>query len=548
MRKLPVLAAALSIATTGLVSAAPDGTAAIRPAPAASTISWGRCLDPSLVEFKARCGFVTVPRDYARPNGKKINLAVSRVRHTVKKSHYQGVLLLNPGGPGGSGLGMSVLGPIIGQSFGRQDVAGAYDWIGFDPRGVGSSVPSLSCDPDYVGPDRPEYVPSTPHLLHVWKARAKRYARACRRDGGALLPHMKTTDLARDMDRIRIALGRSQINYYGFSYGTQLAQVYTKLFPSRMRRMVLDSNVDPRDDGYAATFSQNPPFERNVKLFFDWVAKHDRTFHLGTTQRAVSTRWRAVKEQARATPIEGVVGPDEWSDIFLYAGYYQFLWPDLGDVFANYLNTGDGAAVVAAYQQFDGPGDDNSYAAFSAVTCTDSSWAHRDWIGDTWKSHYTAPFLSWANTWFTAPCFSWPAKSGTPTTITGNGVGRALLVDETRDAATPYAGSVYLRRVFRQSRLVAVRGGTTHAGTPSGNACVDNKIFRYLKSGRLPRRRAGGAADVTCRALPKPQPNPPAPAFGAWSATQTLAKAANTGSAAAGRALVTRLLLQANRY
>ncbi|MGZ4590390.1 MAG: alpha/beta fold hydrolase [Actinomycetes bacterium] len=548
MRRLPAALAILGLAATGLVAAAPSGTAAtVQAAPATSTITWGRCTDPSLVEFKARCGFVKVPLDYARPHGKKIKLAVSRVRHTVKKSKYQGVLLLNPGGPGGSGLSLSTLGPIISQGFGRRDVGGAYDWIGFDPRGVGSSEPSLSCDPDYMGPDRPDYVPSTPSLLRTWKARSRGYARACGKDAGALLAHMKTTDTVRDMDRIRAALGAKQINYYGFSYGTTLAQVYTALFPGRMRRMVLDSNVDPRDDGYAATFAQNLPFERNVQRFFAWMAAHDATFHLGTTRHEVASRWRYVQEQLRNKPIEGIVGPDEWTDIFLYAGYYQFLWPDLGDVFANYLTKGDAAAVVEAYRSFDTPGDDNSYAAFSAVTCTDSRWKGRDWIGDTWKSYYRAPFLSWANTWFTGPCFFWPAKAGSPTRITGRGVGRALLLDETFDAATPYPGSVYLRKIFTQSRLVAVVGGTTHAGTPSGNPCVDNKIFTYLALGTLPRRKAGAKADVRCAALAKPQPNAPA-AFGAWSSSQTLARAASAGSAAAGRELVARMLLRANRY
>jgi pimeloyl-ACP methyl ester carboxylesterase len=548
MRRLPALAVVLSLATTGLVAAPTVAAASPPPAPTASTIKWRACTDPSLAEFKAQCGFVKVPLSYARPRGKKIKLAVSRVRHTVRRSRYQGVLVVNPGGPGGSGLGLSVLGPIISQGFGRKDVGGAYDWIGFDPRGVGASVPSLSCDPNYIGPDRPDYLPITPSLLNVWKARSKRYAKACGHDGRALLSHMTTRDMARDVDRIRIALGKSQINYYGFSWGTSLAHVYTQLFPSRMRRMVLDSNVDPRDDGYASTFAQNRPFDRNVNLFFAWMAKHDSTFHLGTSRGEVANRWELVKEKARSQPIGGIVGPDEWVDIFVSAGYAQFLWPDLGDVFANFVNKGDEAAVVEAYRTTDEPGDDNSYAAFLAVTCTDSRWKGRDWIGDTWKSHYKAPFLAWANTWFTGSCFYWPAKAGTPTAISGNRVGRTLLIDETLDAATPYPGSLYVRKIFRQSRLIAVPGGTTHAATPGGNACVDNKIFRYLKSGKLPKRKSGAGADVKCKALPQPEPNAPPTAFGAGSSMQALSKAVNAGSAAAGRQLLAQLLMRAHRY
>ena len=180
MNKLAALATAASLAATAFVAAPVTGVAAEQPTVAAArSVNWHRCAEPSLRAFGARCGFVTVPRDYAHPHGKTIKIAVSRVRHTVAKSKYQGVLLVNPGGPGGSGLSLSVLGPIISQDFHRLDAGGAYDWIGFDPRGVGSSVPSVSCDDNYLGTNRPDYVPTTPALLRVWKSRSNGYARDC---------------------------------------------------------------------------------------------------------------------------------------------------------------------------------------------------------------------------------------------------------------------------------------------------------------------------------------------------------------------------------
>src|SRR4051794_38628727 len=264
--KLPALATALSLAAAGLVLGAPGGVAALAPSATrtASSVDWGRCADPTLRGFGARCGFVRVPLDYAHPGGRHIRLAVSRIQHTVRRAKYQGALLLNPGGPGASGLSMSVLGPVISQDFGRRDVGQAYDWIGFDPRGVGASRPSLSCDPDYFGPDRPEYVPSTPQLFRVWQQRSRDYAAACGRAADRLLEHMRTTDSARDMDRIRAALGVDRITYYGFSYGTYLGQVYATMFPQRVRRMVLDSNVDPRRVWYQANLQQDLAFERNI--------------------------------------------------------------------------------------------------------------------------------------------------------------------------------------------------------------------------------------------------------------------------------------------
>ena len=245
---------------------------------------------------------------------------------------------------------------------------------------------------------------------------------------------------------------------------------------------------------------------------------------------------------------DGVVGPDEWDDIFVSAGYAQFLWPDLAQTFAGWANESLGDPVVQAYMDTDGPGDDNEFAMYLATSCTDAPWKGNDWLADNWRTYYKAPLLTWDNAWFNAPCFSWRAKAGKPVHVTGAGVGDALLIDETRDAATPYVGSLYVRKIFRSSRLVATIGGTSHAVSPSGNPCVDNKIFNYLAKGTLPRRKSGGGADVKCRALPRPTPAPPTESFGAGSSLQTLDAAANSGDAVAGRLLVNRLVLAANRF
>ena len=545
--KLPALVTALSRAATGLLATAPGGSATVEQAAAraVSGLDWGRCTDPTLRSFGARCTYVRVPLDYSDPGGRQIRLAVSRIRHTVPASRYQGALLLNPGGPGASGLSMSVLGPVISEDFGRRDVGQAYDWIGFDPRGVGASRPALSCDPQYFGPDRPEYVPSTPELFHVWQQRSRGYAAACGKAGGRLLEHMRTTDAARDMDRIRAALGADRITYYGFSYGTYLGQVYATLFSQRVRRMVLDSNVDPRKVWYRANLEQDLAFDRNIRIFFRWVARHDATYHLGATRAAVAARYRDVRAQAAAAPINGAVGPDEWEDVFLYAGYADYLWPRLAGVFSGWANHGAGDDVVAAYEDFDAPGDDNSYAVYNAVSCTDDTWKDEDFLQDQWSTYYDAPLLTWGNAWFNGPCYHWPATAHRRTHVDGRSIGSALLVDETKDAATPYTGSLYLRSVAPRSRLVAVVGGTNHAVTPSGNACTDNRIFRYLATGKLPARRPGGRADVRCPKLPAPEPS--GPSFAAPSTAPTFARAAQAGDPAAGRALIASLLLRAAR-
>jgi pimeloyl-ACP methyl ester carboxylesterase len=220
-------------------------------------IQWGTCSDPTLVDFGAECGFLVVPLDYAHPRGQKIRLAVSRMLHTTPESQYQGVMLVNPGGPGGSGLIYSIFRDFI-----PKDAGQSYDWIGFDPRGVGDSQPSLACDGTVTDGPRPPYEPTTKDILNQWVSRSKAYAKACTHaDGEELFNHVKTTDSVADMESLRIALGQSKLNFYGFSYGTYLASVYMTLHPDRVRRFVLDSTVDPRGVWYRDNQSQDIAFQ-----------------------------------------------------------------------------------------------------------------------------------------------------------------------------------------------------------------------------------------------------------------------------------------------
>jgi pimeloyl-ACP methyl ester carboxylesterase len=427
-------------------------------------------------------------------------------------------MLVNPGGPGGSGLGLSILGQFVPNHAGD-----TYDWIGFDPRGVGSSKPSLSCLPHYFGYNRPYYVPETRELERTWLARSNAYAEACGANGGALLSHMKTTDAAKDMDSIRAALGARQINFYGFSYGTYLGQVYSTLFPSRVRRMVLDSNVDPRKVWYDANLDQDVAFDRNINIWFGWLARYDSTYHLGATEVAVRKRFYAEEQRLRRQPAGGLIGADEWVDTFLGAGYYQLTWLDLADVFSAWVNKGDLQALKAAYDDAAGIRDDNGFAVYNAVQCTDVQWPTRwsRWRADNWRIYRKAPFETWANAWYNAPCLYWPAKAGKPTRVDGRHVAGPLLIGETLDAATPFNGSLEVRKRFPASSLIASPGGTSHAVSLFGNACVDNQIADYLATGKLPPRKPGNGPDAICQ--PLPQPAPTAVAVAAASAKAKLA-------------------------
>ncbi|MGL4173511.1 MAG: alpha/beta hydrolase [Actinomycetota bacterium] len=500
-------AALVSALTSGAFVAPTVANATLRVAPAAAEstegygatrIAWGACEDPQLQAAQAECGSLAVPLDYTKPTGQKISLAVSRVRHTVSAENYQGVMLVNPGGPGTSGLWFSAFGSFIPDGAGA-----AYDWIGFDPRGVGSSTPSVSCDPEYLTETRPDYRPLTKNTKIAWRTRASEYAADCDR-GGELLDHMKTTDTARDMDQLRKALGQRKINYLGFSYGTYLGQVYATMYPQRVRRMVFDSTVDPTTVWYQGNLNQNLAIEKVLNRFFDWTARNNNTYGLGTTASAVRKRWSSELNTISAAPI-GTVGPAEWTDLFVPAAYSQSTWPALADGLSRWVNERDGETVEALYAQF-ANSDENAYAAYLATSCTDATWPAQwsTWQANAQRSATRAPFFTWANTWFNAPCQAWPAKAGKPVTVNGTKAPAILMIGETLDAATPYSGSLTVRELFPKARLIEVTGGTNHAGSLRGNTCVDHRIADYLATGALPQRRKGARADVQCAPLPEP--------------------------------------------
>ncbi|ALE80676.1 peptidase [Pseudonocardia sp. AL041005-10] len=493
-----LVAVGVTLGTAGPALAAPAPPA---PPPPGQGITWGPCTSPSLQQAKAECGFLKVPLDHAQPAGKKIEIAVSRIRHTVPQAQYQGVVLVNPGGPGGPGLGLSRLGSAVPKNAGA-----AYDWIGFDPRGVGTSRPALSCDPDYGGYARPDYRPEN-GAEKAWLPKAEAYARACGKAGGDLLAHLRTEDTVRDMDLIRRALGAMQINYYGFSYGTMLGQVYATMFPDKVRRMVLDGVVDPRDWWYRANLNQDVAFQRNIETFFDWVAKNDATYHLGTTGDAVEKRFYDLAAEFRKAPLGGRIGSSEWTDIFLRAGYNVGEYTSVADAFVAGTKK-DAAALKAAYDQAGSPTDDNNYAVYLATQCTDAPFPH-DWA--TWKRDNTAtdrkaPFETWGNAWYNAPCRDWPVKPGPAPKVAGTLRTGPLLISETYDGATPYEGALQARRTFPGSSLVEGVGGHTHSSSLSGIACTDDTVADYLLTGALPKRTGGDRSDRQCPPLPPPSP------------------------------------------
>jgi pimeloyl-ACP methyl ester carboxylesterase len=472
--------------------------------PAASTLHWHSCPAQLASTSVPDCTTLSVPLNYADPAGRRVSLALDMIPATAPPSQQQGMMLVNPGGPGASGLGLAAQ---VAQGL-SPSVASDYDIVGFDPRGVGSSVPALSCDPGFFSGPRPDYIPASAAAERVLIGRAKTYASDCERRFGWLLPYMTTQDMARDIDSTRAAFGVAKINYYAFSWGTYLGQVYATLFPDRIRRMVLDSTVDPTGVWYTDNIDQDYAFQRRAEAFFAWVARYDGTYQLGSTAAQVQAAYYRARNQLLAQPVNGAVGADELDDTFLMGGYDNGLWPGLAQALSSYLNSGQTAGLVSMYQSW-GVTNENLFAVYNAVQCADVSWPRSwaYWISDTEMVYKTAPFLAWGNAWFNAPCAFWPvAGPARPLQIRGAGLPGILMLQGTLDAATPFAGAQDAHKLLPSARMVVVEGGGNHGqslASPS-DSCVQGYVNAYLATGALP--NTPGLVNATCPATPDPGP------------------------------------------
>ncbi len=472
--------------------------------PTASTMRWHSCAGLIARIGIRDCTMLSVPVNYADPGGRHISLALDMVPATAPVSQQQGILLVNPGGPGHSGLSLAAL---VAEGL-NPSVARDYDIIGFDPRGVGSSVPQLSCDPSFFSGPRPNYIPASAAAEQVLINRAKTYADDCEQKFGWLLPYMTTENVARDLDSIRAAFGVAKINYFAFSYGTYLGQVYATLFPQRVRRMVLDSTVDPTGVWYTDNIDQDYAFQGRMNAFYAWVAQYGSTYNLGSTATQVRAAWYRARNQLLAHPASGMIGPDEFDDTYLLGGYDDQFWPGLAQALSSYLNSGNATDLIDQYHAY-GTQNENEFAVYNAVECADTSWprSFAYWTSDTEQVYRSAPFYAWGNAWYNAACAFWPVRGpAEPLQINGTGLPGILMLQGTLDPATPYAGAQDAHKLLPSARMVVVEGGGNHGQSlsqPPDN-CVQGYLNNYLATGALP--QGTGLVSATCPAVANPTP------------------------------------------
>ncbi|WP_326587349.1 alpha/beta fold hydrolase [Streptomyces sp. NBC_01294] len=465
------------------------------------------CPDAERLPAPVRCATLRVPLDYARPDGPQISLTVSRVPATrARGADRQGALVHNPGGPGASGMQF----PLVAGLAGWERIAAAYDLVGYAPRGVGRSAP-LSCQDPAARTKGPTPEPADPSPAdkrqRVEAARA--YAHGCARRAGAALPYYTTLNNARDLHVLRAALGEEKLTFLGSSYGTYLGAVYATLHPGRVRRMVLDSAVDPdpRRVWYRNNLDQAPGFERRWYDFRAWVARHHGTYRLGATPAAVQASYERVRDAVARTPAGGAVGTGELRAAYLQAAYYDDVWPDRAAALAAFLR-GDPAELTAqaAPDPAVAAAAENATAVYTAVLCNDASWPadFATWDRDNTELARTAPFETWANAFLNLPCAYWPVRERQRPVAVGaqpERLPRTLVVAAERDGATPYPGALELqRRLGAGSSLVTETGSGSHGVVGGRNDCVDRHVERYLLTGSTPGWR------VRCAPHPEPAP------------------------------------------
>ncbi|GIG87795.1 alpha/beta hydrolase [Plantactinospora endophytica] len=456
-----------------------------------STLSWGPC-PADIASPTLECTTVEVPLDYRHPEGRTIDIAVSRLP-SKNSSQRRGVLLTNPGGPGGGGLSYpGLLGnPVFPQPL-PQSVRDRYDVIGFDPRGVGHSAP-VTCDytPEQVARLNLPYPSSSAEVRRDAEI-AETIARQClTSETAGMLPYITTANTARDMDRIRKALGEPQISYLGSSYGTYLGAVYTTMFPQRSDRIVLDSNLGP--GGYDHTAFQRLALgmEQRFPDFANFAATNPQ-YGLGTTPKQVRAKYFELAARLAETPVQGIDGS-------LFRGTtFDLLYTDVGfTTLATIWQALDTGRPLPPAPPIADP--DNSLSSRLHVLCGDSMWPRsiRGYQREVAAHRMTYPLIG-AATANIGPCAFWPSPIEPPVRIGDRGPSNVLMVQNLRDPGTPLAGARELRKAFgdRARMVTADQGGHGAYLLFARNTCANDTVTTFLTTGQRPHR------DVACAAEP----------------------------------------------
>ncbi|MBV6696538.1 alpha/beta hydrolase [Kitasatospora aureofaciens] len=468
-------------------------------------IAWAACpADPQAEKAKIdisgmQCGKLHVPLDYANATKDALDVALIKLP-AAKPDQKVGSLMVNPGGPGESGVDMV--------KYGAKDFTGAlhnrFDVIGFDPRGTGDSSPIVCYDDkqrDALDQTDEPLDPAARKTQHV--KMATDHAAACEAKAGKLLPFVGTRNTARDMDVLRAAVGDKKLNYLGVSYGTYLGSLYAEEFPKYVGRLILDGAVDPAADSLDEGVNQRIGFEKSFDRFAaDCVNNHAAECPLGSDPDQAAKKAADFLDGLRDHPLTAKDGRKIGSDL-AWTGTTQLLygdektsWQYLRNSLGWAMKRGVGDGLLAFADEYNGRDQNGHYnasqEALGAIRCADiASPAPTPEKAQqvVAKLQAEAPLMSKGvsvDDYTEAGCAYWPFKTTEkPHTIRAEGADPILVVGSTGDPATPYAAAESLAKGFANATLLT-RVGEGHGAFGKGNACIDQAYEAYLTAGTLP--------------------------------------------------------------
>ncbi len=471
----------------------------------AQKLSWKDCPAPSEAEGGGdspsplpgggtwQCATMKAPLDWGKPKGDTIKLALIRARASGGERARIGSLIFNFGGPGGSGVKSL---PSFGEQYTK--LRTRYDLVSFDPRGVGRSAP-VECENDLQldayfqqdatpddGAERTRYVDNT-----------KEFNQACEENSKKILPHVRTTDAARDMDLMRQVLGDDALHYFGVSYGTELGGVYAHLFPKKVGRAVFDAVVDPTQDPAQGALGQARGFQLALDNFAADCAAKSEGCPVGTTAQDVKNRIAKLLKDLDGTPIPGVF-PRKLTETAATNGIAQALYSkDLWEFLTQALQqayAGDGRGLMLLSDSLNGRNDTGEYSnlvpANIAISCSDDkprytpAYVQRRLPEFRAASPVFGDFLAWSM----LSCTDWAvAGAADHPDVSAPGAAPILVVGNTGDPATPYEGA--RKMVDALGKGVGVEltyKGQGHGAYGSKNKCVQDAVDGYLLDGKVP--------------------------------------------------------------
>ncbi|MGB3484706.1 MAG: alpha/beta hydrolase [Mycobacterium sp.] len=496
-------AALIGLTTAGLVLGVAGCTRQVDGDPVAAgagpgtNVTWEPCKftggtkEPDLPEG-TQCGFLAVPVDYDEPDGDAVDLALIRFPATGDKI---GSLVFNPGGPGESGIEAAFgLIPTL-----PPEIRERFDFVGFDPRGVSSSSPALWCNSD-ADNDRQRAEPLidyTPEGVEYLNKQTEEFVQRCvDKMGEDFLANMGTDNVARDLDRIREAVGDEKLTFLGYSYGTRIGSTYAEQFPQNVRAMILDGAIDPNADPVEADIAQAAAFQSAFDDFAADCAKR-ADCPLGTDPAKAVAVYKDLLApyQQKPAPTQDPRGLSHFdaTTATIMALYSPMLWRHLSQGLSE-LKDGHGDTLLVLadmYMRRDGSGHyTNATDVRIAVNCMDKPRITDEavLVDEDRRLREVAPFLAFGDFTGLVPeqtCNMWPVPpTSEPHELSVPDLPATLVISITGDPATPYEAGVKLADQLGGGLVTF--NGTQHTVAFQGNTCVDDFATKYLIDGAMP--------------------------------------------------------------